>query len=316
MPQLSVGFCTSPLFFEHLALGVAQMQRLFASVKIEHLIQTRPTSVFARLQEHIPLLEFAEGAAIHAEIVCERRVHATTDGEQLVFPEALQFDTEAILPAIDRIVSDEHPFTLLNRSELDTSNIAKNGRFTARAASQTFSANRVLMLDPDMIHDELAAHPQATPIAPQWQHIIRFHQQKAPTFASQLDISTGLWRFELGAHDILFSAPGTMDQLATHLIKYHGEIVDRRVRQFDQILMMNTLDGYPVCDTVGARQVLCFAGAQQFGLALVPTLAEQLTKQLTGNSTPKDSFWGHAQLGKNRGGEGSLLRALGTQEDA
>lgn len=315
-PQLSAGYCTSPQFFEKVHQGAASLQRLLASQSDDHLDQTKPVSTFASNKQHLPLLEFAEGAAIHADIVCERRVHAASQSEQLVFPEARVFDSSRINRSL-ATNNDEHgQYGSIERAELKTSHITKDGRFSGRTEDQALKADRVLLLDQDMIHEELMAVPKATPIVPHMQQIMRFQQHKSPSLAAQQDVSTGLWQFQCTQGDLLFSASGRVDQLATHLFKHHAKIVDRRVRQIDQLRLLNAKDGYPVLDVVGARKAMCFVGAQHFELALATELGGHIAQLLSGGEMPKDTFWSHAKLNRQRGGGGALLRAqLGGAND-
>lgn len=308
-PQLSAGYCTSPLFFRHVREGALAAQRLVSTLNDDKLVQTKAIGAFASRRQHLPLLEFAEGAAIHADVVCERRVHAQSQSEQLVFPEAQIFDGALISRAMAASNEEHGHYGSVERSSLNTAHITRDGRFSGRADNQALKAERVLLLDQDMIHEELMAAPQDTPIVPHMQQIMRFQQHKPSSLAVQQDVSTGLWQFQQSDADLLFSAPGRVDQLATHLFKHHPDIADRRVRQIDQLRMLNAKDGYPILDVVGARKALCFLGAQHFELALATELAKHIAQLLSGTTQPADPFWQHAQLDRQRGGDGTLLRA-------
>lgn len=308
-PQISAGFCTSPTFFERLSQGAVAAQRMLATLKLDQLASARPTAIFARFPQHMPLIEFAEGAAIHAGIVSERRIHPDTQTEQLVFPESLSFDNGKIIEACDAHNLEAAEYTIFSRDDLIKSHITQDGRFSGRTENESLKADRVLLLDQDLIQDELQSQIGETPLVAHVQNVIRFGQRKQMPIAAQQDISTGLWQFETNSTDLLFSAPGQLDQLATHLFKHHNDIADRRVRQMDYITLLNAQDGYPVCDVVGPRNAICFAGAQHFEFALVTELANQTAQILAGDQHDSDPFWQNARIGKKRAGDGTLLRA-------
>ncbi len=266
-PQLSAGFCTSPAFFKRVNQSLATGLHLLAPLKNDRLFSKEIVSAFASQKQHLPLLEFAEGAAIHAQIVCERRVHRETNTEQLVFPGTICFNQKEVCQDLTAQNEEQKHYDILRRDSLVTSHFTKDGRFSGRSSEGAKKADRVLLLDQDLILEELNSAPKDLPIIPHNQQIMRFHDAKAGTLAAQQDVSNGLWQFQGSESDVLFSAAGEIDQLATHLFQHHGELINRRVRQIDHMRKLSTQDGYPVFDALGGRKALCFLGAQQYEMA-------------------------------------------------
>jgi hypothetical protein len=308
-PQTSAGFCTSAAFFERAAESAAAAQQLLATLDSELLVHSKPTAIFTQFPQHMPMLEFTEGAAIHAGVVCERRIHPETQTEQLVFPDSLNFEVSNIIQACDAHNLEADEYAILSRAELTKSHLTKDGRFTGRTEDRSLKAGKVLLLDPDLIAEQMSESPSRSLLLTQVHNIIRFSKLKQLPFAAQQDISTGLWQFETSATDFIFSAPAPMDQLTTHLFKHHNDVADRRVRQMDHCSELHSVDGYLVCDALGIRNTICFASAQNFDLVLMPELANHISNLLSGAQTNKDSFWQNAKIGRKRGGEGTLLRA-------
>ncbi|TDQ63806.1 hypothetical protein ATL17_1814 [Maritalea mobilis] len=303
-PQLSAGYCTSPDFFEAAAEGAETIQRLLSPYKDVELVSARPNAIFARLPQHGQLIEFTEGAAIHANIVCERRVHSATHSEQLIFPEAVSFDEHNIRQFVGPSPIDIKGLSFLQRHEFERSHITKDGRFSGKSNTSTYKADRVLLMDHDLIEFELETQTKRIPLQSFPHQVLRFHQQKNFAYAAQQDISTGLWQYGFAEADILFSSVGSVDQLATYLFKHFPDIADRRIRQMDQKRFVTTTDGYPLFDVIGDRNVMCFCGAQHFEVALMPLLAESLSNEMNTDSP----LWRSARVQNRQAGAGTLLQ--------
>lgn len=303
-PQLSAGFCTSPDFFEAVAEGAERLQRMLAPFKEYDAISARPNAIFARFPAHHRLIEFTEGAAIHANINCERRVHSATQSEQLVFPEAFSFDEHKIRQLMNKASADTKGLRFLERHMFERSHITKDGRFSGKSAGSGYKASRVLLFDHDLIEFEMNMTSKPHPLQGFARQVLRFQKRKRPVYAAQQDVTTGLWQYGFEQDSTLFSSIGSTGQLTAHLLKYFPEISDKRIQQMDQTAIISPTDGYPLFDVIGDRKVMCFCGAQHFEIALMPLLVDQLS----GNADANAPLWHRAKVKDRQKGAGTLLQ--------